>query len=255
MKQRLFLLLAVFAMAGVFLYFQNNNMVVSAFDYKNAKIPSAFDGFVIVQISDLHNKSFGEDQKKLLDQVAALDPDLIVITGDFIDSRRYNLEKALPFAQGAVKLAPVYYVPGNHEARSGKYAAVRENLSAVGVTVLENTSIALERAGQSVELVGVVDPKFYGEDDVGEPILKGVIGKYSNPETFQIFLSHRPEYFETYVACELDLVFSGHAHGGQIRLPFVGGLYAPGQGVLPSIRCGGLCERRNDDGGEQRPWK
>ena len=110
----------VFLLLGLcvilFCIWQNNSIVITKSVYRNPKIPEEFNGYVIAQISDLHNKEFGSGQRPLLDRLESVSPDLIVITGDLVDSRRYRLDPAMQFVNGAVKIAPVYYVSGNHES-------------------------------------------------------------------------------------------------------------------------------------------
>ena len=105
----------------MFFIWQNNSIVVTEIKYSNKKIPDEFNGYTIVQISDLHNKKFGKGGKQLLDEIKKTCPDIIVITGDLIDRRKTNIEVALEFVRGAIEIAPVYYVSGNHEAWSNKY--------------------------------------------------------------------------------------------------------------------------------------
>ena len=118
-------IICLITVVTLFFLWQNNHIVTTKFDYKNSKISKTFDGFTIVQISDLHNKSFGEDQNRLLRKIEHSKPDIIVITGDLIDRRRYRLETSMIFIRGAIKIAPVYYVSGNHEAWSGKYENIK----------------------------------------------------------------------------------------------------------------------------------
>jgi len=220
---------------------QDNDIVVTETEYKNRKIPAGFEGFRIMQISDLHNKSFGREQRKLLENVRKVSPDIIVVTGDLVDRRRYDLDTAMIFIDGALDTAPVFYVPGNHEGWSGRYDEVAARLKSSGVSVLENASCDIMRSGESIRVAGLSDPAFLSENHRNEEDTSFMI-KYieSMPRdgVFTLILSHRPELFGLYAEKNLDLVFSGHAHGGQIRLPFIGGLYAPGQGVFPRYTSG-----------------
>lgn len=234
----LFLVLAV--LLSAFLYWQNNDLTVSAYEYQSENLPAAFDGFRIVQISDLHNHTFGAGQTRLLRQVAALQPDMIVVTGDLIDRRRYDAETALTFMEGAVEIAPVYYVTGNHEAWSGQYASLRASLAAVGAAIADDKAYTITRDGQQMRLLGVSDPAFYYtgvfDDSALAPMRQFLAAQRS--EAFTILLAHRPNFLSLYAETGCDLVFSGHAHGGQIRLPFLGGLYVPDQGFLPPYTAG-----------------
>lgn len=243
-KRTALLLLACLLLCGIpFCWWQNNGLTTTRLDYENEKIPAAFDGYRIVQISDLHNKTFGENQKALLNQVAQLKPDAIFLTGDLIDSHRTNLADAMAFVTGAVELAPVYYVTGNHENYSGVLSEFLPQLEDAGVVLLQDESLLLERDGAQIALFGAMDPGSVKAADgaVEKPAplpdrLNALSEEYT--DYFRILLSHRPEYFASYAAAGFDLVFSGHAHGGQWRMPFLGGLYAPGQGILPQYTSG-----------------
>lgn len=205
----------------------NTALMVTEYAIADAEIPAAFDGFRIAQVSDLHNAEFGEKNERLLALLEETQPDMIAITGDMIDSRRTDLEAAVTFAREAVKIAPTYYVPGNHEARlPAEYTALKTALSELGVVVLENESLLLTRQDAAITLAGLMDPDF----GLPEPELTA--------EHYQVVLSHRPELLDKYAGEGLDLVFTGHAHGGQFRLPFIGGLFAPHQGFFPEYTSG-----------------
>ena len=221
-------------------YRQNHQLDISSFVYHNEKLPQSFHGFRILQVSDLHNARFGYHQKKLMKEIQLATPDIILITGDLIDKRRCNkknIQPALRFVKEAVKIAPVYYVPGNHEATSEIYPFLKEQLLSYGVEVLGNSMVEFMRNEESIALIGVKDPKFYlHEPQRFQENVKAL--KQMSDHNFHILLSHRPEYFEFYAACGFDICFCGHAHGGQIRLPKLGGLYAPNQGIFPKYTNG-----------------
>lgn len=169
-------------------------------------------------------------------------PDIIVITGDLIDSQHTDIEIALSFAQEAVKIAPTYYVTGNHEASCSEYDTLKAGLETASITVLEDEVVYLERDGDVIALLGLADPNFTINGDLfGEVpamVSTKLKGMYEQETMYSILLSHRPELFETYAACGVDLVLSGHTHGGQFRLPVVGGLVAPDQGLFPQYDAG-----------------
>jgi hypothetical protein len=224
-----------------FCVWQNNNIVITKSDYVSIKIPSDFDGFTIVQISDLHNKNFGENQIKILNKVQSVSPDIIIITGDLIDRRKYDLDIAMTFINGAVDIAPVYYVSGNHEAWSGKYPLIKKNLIDSGVNVLDNTIVEFFKGSSSISILGVSDPDFLTNDymdGTNSTEMEENLTQLSSDDNFKILLSHRPELFDLYSDKSIDLIFSGHAHGGQFRIPLIGGLIAPDQGLFPKFTNG-----------------
>ena len=200
--------------------------------------------FTIAQVSDLHNAEFGGGNQELLAMLEEAQPDLIAITGDLIDSRRTDPAPALAFLEGAVELAPVCYVTGNHEFRAyDAYQDLKSQMEELGVIVLENESMVLEEV--PLRVIGLDDPSFGVRSDPSatpEQILQGALTALApqagEEDLRTVLLAHRPEYVELYAQHGADLVLSGHAHGGQVRLPGVGGLYAPGQGFLPEYTSG-----------------
>ena len=199
-------------------------------------IPEAFDAYKIVQISDLHDAQIGENNEKLIAMTAETEPDCIVLTGDFVDSSRFHPERSLSVAESLVKIAPVYYVSGNHEAilSDADYQALTDGLRALGVCVLEDESAELTRGGQSIRLIGLTDIGFHpGTLEEKKDALRTALSALLPEDEFSVTLAHRPELMDVYTECGAPLVLSGHAHGGQIRLPGIGGLIAPGQGLFP----------------------
>ena len=219
----------------------NTKLELSEYMVISSKVPEPFVCFEIAQISDLHNTEFGDENKDLLVLLSQIKPDVIVLTGDLIDSRQTDIEIALDFAGKAVQIAPVYYVTGNHEARVPEYEQLKTDLTDLGVTVLENQKLQIIKDGESITLMGILDPSFSTDYLFGdtESVSKQAISELQNEsDGFTVLLSHRPELFDLYVNTGVDLVFSGHAHGGQFRLPFVGGLVAPNQGFFPKYDAG-----------------
>ena len=219
----------------------NTALEVNEYEIVNDRIPQGFDGFRIAQISDLHNTEFGERNEKLIQLLSQTDPDIIVITGDLIDSRHTDIEIALDFARQAIKLAPVYYVSGNHEARVREYEDLKMSLVEAGVIVLEDQKVQITREGKSISILGIDDPSFQEDYLFGDAasVTSSALSELQNEsDGYTVLLAHRPELFETYVDAGVDLVFSGHAHGGQFRLPFIGGLVAPNQGFFPKYDAG-----------------
>ena len=225
----------------IFCLWQNNSITISESDYINAKIPDEFNDFIIAHISDLHNKQFGKNQEYILTKLEDIVPNAIVITGDLVDRRKYDLDKAMAFVEGALDIAPVFYVSGNHEAWSGKYSTIKSELEDAGVHVLDNGVIRLSIGDSSIHMFGVRDPDFHTSNylegtDITE--MTDQFKKWSTYKGFKILLSHRPELFDLYCENKMDLIFTGHAHGGQVRIPFIGGLVAPDQGLFPKYTSG-----------------
>lgn len=244
-KKKLTIILAVVAvlLTGLILWIAwgNTALELNTYTIKTNKLPKAFNGYRIAHVSDLHNAKMGKDNKKLLSMLRSAKPDIIAITGDIIDSRNTDIEIALKFAEEAVKIAPCYYVTGNHEARIDKYDKLLKGLENKGVVLLDNESIILKKNNESITLIGVRDPSFQeeylhgDEKDLVKSVMKDLI---SQEDKYTVVLSHRPEMFDIYASNKADLVLSGHAHGGQLRLPFVGGFVAPGQGFFPKYDAG-----------------
>ena len=144
----------------------NTALMVSTISISSSHIPAAFSGFRIVQISDLHNVEFGKNNAELLKLLSESRLDIIVITGDLIDANHTDVGIALGFAQESVRIAPTYYVTGNHEAASPQYDALQDWLEDAGVIVLEDEAISLERGGETIALLGLADPDFTVKGDM-----------------------------------------------------------------------------------------
>ena len=220
----------------------NTALMTNAVAISSSRIPAAFSGFRIAQVSDLHNAEFGKNNAELLKLLSESRPDIIVITGNLIDANHTDVGIALGFAQESVRIAPTYYVTGNHEVASQQYDTLKAGLEEAGIIVLEDEAISLERGGETISLIGLADPDFTVKGEMfGEaPVMVSAKLKNLNDGEgkYTIMLSHRSELFETYVNCGIDLVFAGHAHGGQFRLPFIGGVIAPNQGLFPKYDAG-----------------
>lgn len=226
----------------IWIYWGNHSVQVTDVQISDEGIPEPFDHFVIAHISDLHNARFGRKQQKLLQKIHDINPDIIVITGDLIDSNRTDIDTAMELAEGAVSLAPVYYVTGNHEAFSENYPVLRERLKEKGVFVLEDESVLVEKSGAVIRLIGLNDPDFTLRNDLfgqkEEMTDKKIQDIIANISCYSVLLAHRPELIKVYSKNSINLVLSGHAHGGQFRLPFVGGIIAPNQGLFPKYTAG-----------------
>lgn len=240
-KKRWFVSLGIIVLGGWFLYQENNTIETTSLTITSKQLPVAFDGYKIVQVADLHGKSFDSKQQKLIRQINQAEPDLIVMTGDLIDSRRNGEEAALILMKQLTAKYPVYFVTGNHEVR--RNLTLLPMLEEIGVQILRNTAVPVTYKGADITLLGIDDPTTTRwSEGLQEPdgIRKSLdtAEKNTDSSAFKLLLAHRPEYLSLYAERKVDLVLSGHAHGGQIRLPFTDGLYAPGQGFFPKRTAG-----------------
>ncbi len=223
----LLIVIMLLVVIAVFLYWQNNDIVVSEYTIQSEKLPEVFSGYKILQISDLHNKDFGG---QIINEIKTINPDIIVITGDSIDARNPNVEIVLDFLKKITRIAPVYFVSGNHEARLEGYDDIVKQLVDTGTIVLNDEAVTIEQDGAKLKLIGLSDPAFSDNKIMRESLT--MLNK--NNSDFTILLAHRPDLFDIYAEAKMDIVFSGHAHGGQFRIPFTHqGLFAPAQGYLP----------------------
>lgn len=254
-KKKLIIAAIILLCMIAFCLWQNNYLGVTEYEYTHANLPDELDGYTIVQISDLHNKEYPFDQKYLMNKIRDCQPDVIVITGDIVDSNHTDIEVAVEFAKKAVSMAPTYYITGNHEFwlseadRNGLLSGLVE----AGVTCLDNDYVTLEQDGAEIMLLGLDD------QNLADDTLTGLLSEMQNQEAdrtteegsepaetgeaevadeavspnMTILLAHEPQYIAKYAQADVDLVLSGHAHGGQFRLPFVGGVVAPDQGFFP----------------------
>ena len=229
----LILALVVWAVWG------NSALEINEYTIKSDKISDGFDGFRIAHLSDLHNTRLAKQNGKLLKMLSDTNPDIIAITGDLIDSRRTNISLALEFTKEAVKIAPCYFVSGNHESRISEYDYLESELKKQGVVVLDNKTVEIGKSGEKIALIGVRDPSFDFKGDFCDVdnFLKSSIEPLQT-KTFTVVLSHRPELFDIYVKNGADLSLCGHLHGGQVRLPFVGGLLSPDPSLFPEYDAG-----------------
>ena len=244
-KKKKFIFLAVAAAVLVVLViwiaWGNTALELNTYSVSNAKLQQSFDGYRIAHVSDLHNAEMGKDNEKLLTILRDADPDMIAITGDLIDSRNTDIEVALQFVCAAVKIAPCYYVTGNHEVRVNEYGELKSGMEAAGVTVLEDVRTEISLEGETIMLIGVSDPSYQTDYLFGdsETVMNTKLEElHTENNGFTVLLSHRPELFDIYADHGMDLILSGHAHGGQFRLPFIGGLVAPNQGLFPEYDAG-----------------
>lgn len=200
-------------------------------------LPTEFDGYKIVHLSDLHGHEYGEGSEKLLARVAEQGPDLIVVTGDLIDQAS-QLQMIPALAKGLAAIAPTYYVTGNHEwgLGTGTVKELKNLLSQCGVIPLSNQYEVLEREGAQIVLAGVDDPNGYADQTTPEELYARI--ESNAPGLFTLLLAHRNDRFGQYADAGYDFVMSGHGHGGIVRLPFVGGLVGTNRQFFPKWTSG-----------------
>lgn len=247
MKKKVIRMIYAFIIITILLWTIWGNVTIGVTRYSVAShsLPAAFDQYTIAVLSDVHNARIGQDNRRLLALLAQQQPDLIAITGDLVDSRRTSIETAEQLVSALVNIAPVYYCTGNHEARLGNlYQELEQKLRRAGVVVLRDRAVTLTKHHETIQIVGLDDPSFTDPDaSMQENILQAKLETMNLTDAYCILLSHRPEAFKAYVSAQMDLVLSGHAHGGQFRLPFIGGLVAPNQGLFPKYDAGEFTEK------------
>lgn len=225
-----------------FCYYENNFL-----DIRNIKVKANVkEDFKIIHLSDLHSKEFGKNNKKLLKAILESKGDIVFATGDMIDSSMKNMDKIISFFSELNKHIPIVYIPGNNEMRCSKLDEILNELKRNKIIVLRNEIISIKIKSNNINILGLVEERvdkgeyFYQKAD-SKYLYKHhntIFNEFEKRKGLRLVLSHYPENFEgidnsSYCKYKIDIVFSGHAHGGQFILPFIGGLFAPGQGILP----------------------
>lgn len=209
----LLILLILLILFAIFFWGQQNDIKTQTVEVTSGKLPDAFDGLRIVQLSDLHGKEMGMESETLLRAVAQMEPDLIAITGDLIDQED-QFDIVIPLAEKLVEIAPTYYVTGNHEWAVRRVSELKEQLTQCGVRVLSNEYEVWEKDGATLAIAGVDDPNGPADQKTGDALRQEIDADYT------VLLAHR-NTVETYDGWGYDLVLCGHGHGGVIRIPFL----------------------------------
>ncbi|MPM09858.1 putative protein YpbG [bioreactor metagenome] len=231
----LWITLAAVPLLILFFWTQQNLIQTETVEIRSERLPAAFDGFRIVVISDLHGKVFGENNSVLLKKVANLKPDMIAITGDLIEAgEQFAMVPAV--ASGLAGIAPTYYVTGNHEWNVRRVTELKKILTQCGVTVLTNEFISLERNGQTLVVAGIDDPNGPADQKTLGELENEVETAFKDP--FWVLLAHRNDPSRYDSENGADLVLCGHAHGGLIRLPLIGGLIGTDRQLFPKYTSG-----------------
>lgn len=237
------IILLILAALVFVIYRCNIRLDITEYAVADKNIPNPFDGFLIAQISDFHNTRSKAVRDKIISALLESKPDIIVVTGDFIDYYRTDTEISLEFLRRVIPVAPVYYVPGNHEARIEKYPQFCASAERLGAKMLDDRLVSIVRGDSKIDIVGVRDPYFYKECEPvperrTEILTEKLKSLLQTGESYTVLLSHRPELADIYADAEADLALCGHAHGGQFRVPYIGGVFSPSQGLFPNYTCG-----------------
>lgn len=238
--KKFFLIIIIIILSVLYLYCENNNLQISNYSITNNNFPVEFNNYKIVQISDFHNTKSKRLAKDLVKEIKNQKPDIIVLTGDLIDANKEHMDISIDFIKEINNTAPIYFVTGNHEASINDYSELKNKLEENNVTILDNESQVIKKKSSEINIIGISDPTMkHSHYETDENIIEFELDSIDyNKDNYTILLSHRPELFEIYVDNDINLVLTGHAHGGQIRIPFIGGLIAPNQGLFPKYTNG-----------------
>ena len=222
---------------GLILY-GNYHLVNTEYEVEYASVPDELDGYRIVQVSDLHNQFFGFNESVLLKKIEKEEPDIIVVTGDVVDSTHTNYGIAESFFKGAVEIAPVYYISGNHEEwliekNAEKYEAFIKEVESYGVEYIDDRAVNID----GIRLVGVSEMSL-GKSIYTLPEVEKEEKEETSESALTVVLAHEPEYIKTYVEDGADLVLSGHNHGGQVRFPGQRGFVSANFKFFPELDAG-----------------
>lgn len=244
--KKLIIIISILILCTIYLYNENNKLEINNYNIVNHNIPSDFNNYKIIQISDFHNTKSKALTTTIIKEIEKQKPNIIVLTGDLIDANKTNIDITINFIKEINNIAPIYFITGNHEASINNYSYLQDKLEENKVVILDNKLQILEKNGTEINLIGINDPAMkHSPYETNEDIITSEINSIDfNRNNYTILLSHRPELFKNYVDNNIDLVLTGHAHGGQIRLPFIGGLIAPNQGLLPKYT-NGIKEKNN----------
>lgn len=240
----------------VLLIISNKMLTVTSYNVRSDKIPENFKGFKLALIADLHNASFGKDNRILLNKLEKMEPDAVLLAGDMVSTSDKEYTVFFSLAQKLAQRYETYYVVGNHEQALGEKEVnlFCQNAESEGIKVLDNQRVSIIRGNEKINLYGMwFNLRFYAdrspEADKSQQYyfdvdtITEILGQSSKNE-FNILLTHNPLYFDTYEKWGADLTLSGHIHGGMIRIPFIGGVYSPEKTYFPEYD-GGIYAKNN----------
>lgn len=232
------LIVVCLAVVCIISYFENRRLVITRYQIKDSLIPRNFQGFHIVQLSDLHNACFGKNNEELIHKIVELKPDVILVTGDMIIGKPgKDVLFAADTMNALADIAPVYFSMGNHELRTSIYTDTYGDMwdqfckrLSSDIYLLLDEEAVLVREDSCIHLYGLnLTPTLYKrvvQTPMPEDYLESLFGICDRNE-YHIFMAHNPDYFKDYAAWGANLTFSGHVHGGMIRIPFLGGALSP----------------------------
>lgn len=237
-KKFLLWLLALVLILAALLLDSSYRIVVTEYQLDYESLPQSFDGYRIVQLSDLHMADYGE---RLFRLVRKEEPDIIVLTGDFLNMKLGNkiknqVPELRPTLEELTKIAPCYFISGNHEWASGETAALSVLMEELGIRWLRNEAVTLQRDGEYIVLAGVEDPNAAAGMKRPDALAEGLAERY--PGSYRLLLAHRNDFLVKYPDLPVDTILCGHAHGGIVRLPFAGGLFGTGGNLFPEYEAG-----------------
>lgn len=239
----LFIIIAILFLACLTsIWLSYNWLTVSNFTVTSNKISEPFR---IVLISDLHDHQFGKNNEKLAEKIREQSPDLIIIDGDMINADSENADTAVEVVRALKEIAPVYYSYGNHEYAymEAGHTDLQAELEDAGAVVLNYQSIDLEVKGNSIRLGGLYEYGFETgmQSEKENQRALSYLEEYVDTDRYLIMCTHRPDSFYPWNTADdwgIDLVLSGHLHGGQVIIPGIGGLYSQLEGFLPQYDYG-----------------
>ena len=246
-KRKRRICLIIFAAIAVFilsdLAYSKYGLKTTYYEILSSKIT---DPIRIVQLTDLHNSEFGTDNRRLVEQVENQEPDLILMTGDMLNSFDENTDIAVKLIEDLSTVAPVYYSYGNHEEEyeENYQKSLVPLLEEAGAVVLDKTYEDITVVSQRIRLGGIYGycvPEKFLETNEADPKECAFLDEFMNTDNFTLLMCHMPYTWRVLNGLEewkIDCVMCGHAHGGQMRIPFLGGFYAPDEGWFPGVEQG-----------------
>ncbi|GAA0177510.1 metallophosphoesterase [Clostridium sediminicola] len=224
---------------------------VTNYSIQIKKLPVSFEGFKILQLSDLHSRVFNKNNETLVELIDSMKPNIILMTGDMMNGKKDNGIVCVNLVKRLIHKYPIYYILGNHEQRvksntSNIYFNYITELNKLGTKILDNSKVSILKGKDKINIYGLtIELSYYWGDNENENRKEFINNDYIEEKLgvcekgeINVLLSHNPKYFEAYTEWGADLVFSGHVHGGIIRIPYLGGLLSPDRKFFPKYDWG-----------------